>query len=109
MRTVTLRLFQLFLSIFIIYAMLYYFPNGFLLVRLYHDLILSFHQSLLVSLLCLVCIFLIEKRKPSQNKIDFLGSLTMDVPFQILNGGVPPGEKMHAQTITGVTGSTILV
>ena len=68
MRKVTLQFFQLFLAIFIIYAMLYNFPNGVLLVRIYQDLILPLHQNLLVSLLCLVCMFLIGKWKKALEK-----------------------------------------
>ncbi len=67
MRNVTLQLFQLFLAIFIIYAMLYNFPNGILLVRLYQDLTLLLHQNLLVSLLCLVCMFLTGKWKKASD------------------------------------------
>ncbi len=67
MRKVTLQFFQLFLTIFIIYAMLYNFPNGILFVRLYQDLILALHQNLLVSLLCLVCMFLIGKWKEASD------------------------------------------
>jgi len=66
MRKVTLQSFQLFLAIFIIYATLYNFPNSVLLVRLDQDLILSLHQNLLVSLLCIVCIFLIGRLKGIQ-------------------------------------------
>ena len=69
MRKVRLQLFQLSLAIFIIYAMLYDFPKGILLVRLYQDLILSLYQNLLVSFLCLVCMFLIEKRKKAQDRV----------------------------------------
>ena len=69
MKKVRLQLFQLFLSIFIIYAMLYDFPKGILLVRLYQDLILSLYQNLLVSFLCLVCMFLIEKRKKASDRV----------------------------------------
>ncbi len=69
MRKVRLQLFQLFLSIFIIYAMLYDFPKGILLVRLYQDLILSLYQNLLVSFLCLICMFLIEKRKKALDRV----------------------------------------
>jgi len=61
MRKVTLQLFQLFLAIFIIYAMLYDFPNGILFVRLY--------QNLFVSLLCLVCMFLIGKWKKASDRV----------------------------------------
>jgi len=69
MRKVTLQFFQLFLAIFIIYAMLYNFPNGVLLVRIYQDLILPLHQNLLVSLLCLVCMFLIGKWKKASDRV----------------------------------------
>ena len=69
MRKVRLQLFQLFLAIFIIYAMLYDFPKGILLVRLYQDLILSLYQNLLVSFLCLVCMFFIEKRKSASDRV----------------------------------------
>ncbi|KKL96201.1 hypothetical protein LCGC14_1846870 [marine sediment metagenome] len=69
MRKVRLQLFQLFLAIFIIYALLYDFPKGILLVRLYQDLILSLYQNLLVSFLCLVCMFLIEKRKKAPDGV----------------------------------------
>ncbi len=69
MRKVRLQLFQLFLAIFIIYAMLYDFPKGILWVRLYQDLILSLYQNLLVSFLCLVCMFLIEKRKKALDRV----------------------------------------
>jgi len=61
MRRVTQQLFQLFLTIFIIYAMLYDFPKGILWVPLHQNLILQLHQNLFVSLLCLVCMFLIGK------------------------------------------------
>ena len=67
MRKVTLQLFQLFLALFIIYAMMNDFPNGILLVRLYQDLILSLYQHLFVSLLGLVCMFLIGNHKGTQN------------------------------------------
>ena len=71
MRKVTLQSFQLFLAIFIIYAMLYDFPNGIILIRLYQDLIMSLHQNLLISLLCLVCMFLIGKCKKSSDIMGF--------------------------------------
>ncbi len=64
MRKVRIQLFQLFLAIFIIYAMLYDFPEGILLVRLY--------QNLLVSFLCLVCMFLIEKWKKAPDSVIYL-------------------------------------
>ena len=67
MRKGILQFFQLFLAIFIIYATLYNFPNGVLLVRFYQDLIMSLHQNLLVSLLCLVCMFLIGKWKKASD------------------------------------------
>ncbi len=51
MRKVTLQLFQLFLAIFIIYAMFLSFPN-----------------NLLVSLLCLVCMFLVGKWKKASRQ-----------------------------------------
>jgi hypothetical protein len=47
--------------------MLYDFPNGILLVRLYQDLIMSLHQNLLASLLCLVCMFLTGKWKKASD------------------------------------------
>jgi len=73
MRRVILQFFQLFLAIFIIYAMLYNFPNGILLIRIYKDLILFLHQHLLVSLLCLICMFLIGKWKKA-------GGIVSDIP-----------------------------
>ncbi len=69
MRNVTLQLFQFFLAIFITYAMLYDFPKDILLVRLYQDFIMSLHQNLLVSLLCLVCMFLIGKWKKAPDRV----------------------------------------
>ncbi len=82
MRKVTLQFFQLFLAIFIIYAMLYDFPKGILLVRPYQDLILPLHQNLLVSLLCLVCMFLIGKwKKPSDRGFDIATYREPDQPF----------------------------
>ena len=50
MRKVTIQLFQLFLSIFIIYAMFLNFP-----------------KNLLVPLLCLVCMFLTGKWKKASD------------------------------------------
>ena len=67
MRKITLQFFQLFIVIFIVYAILNDFPNGVLLVRLYQDLIMSLHQNLLVSLLCLVCMFLTGKWKKASD------------------------------------------
>ncbi len=69
MRKVTLQFFQLFLAIFAIYAMLDNFPNGILSLRIYQNLILALHQYLLVSLLCLVCMFLIGKWQKDSNRV----------------------------------------
>ncbi len=69
MRRITLQFFQLFLAIFIIYAMLYDFLNGILWVRLYQDLILSLYQNLFVSFLCLVCMFLIGKWEKTPDRV----------------------------------------